>query len=376
LTSADQALSEDEIIKKVLEIRSAAESSVTMLLQFNPHRFRKVGPNMFALASWGDVADEDAWWSKDKVAEFVCEFFARRKGLPVVFSELNNAFVTATGLSNRSARGILAHHPVVEVERPDQRRRIARLRSDWRNFRRERRPGTPQILQAEQIINRVIELLRSSNTGELPLLKVVKQVENELTIGRPNIYAAISRSEEVENIPVEGTAFKICRLRGRTITSFPKIDNLGNADWRAECKKAIAKLNVNEVDIGLFMLGRQFDQALREMLESARDSGGFAVSEGHLSRVQNRIDWALHHGIFRDKATLNLLRIERNERGHEPPTAGERRAILKFAPFLAELYIDYLALIESRIESFRGSPGLSQVSIIPDEEISLSVRKP
>ena len=52
--------------------------------------------------------------------------------------------------------------------------------------------------------------------------------------------------------------------------------------------------------------------------------------------------------MFRDKATLNLLKNERNERGHEPPTLTERLAIMQFAPYLAGLYIDFLVLIEQR----------------------------
>jgi len=368
LTSADEALTERELTQRVLQARPGAESSVTMLLQFNPKRFRKVGPHLYGLASWGDAANGDEWWSKDKVADFVCKFFAERKGASVEFSELNNAFMIETGLSSRSARGVLSHHPAVEIERPDQRRRIARLRPNWKNFRRERLAGAPRILQAESIVKRVIELLSASSTGEAPLIKIVIQVQNEMKIGRPNIYAAISQSEELENIPVEGTAFKICRLRGGTVATFPQIDNLQNPEWREECKKAVAKLSLEEVDIALFMLGRQFDQALRNMLEVARDCG-LPVLEGHLARIQNRIDWALTRGVFRDKATLNLLRLERNERGHEPPTVGEQRAIMKFAPFLAELYIDYLLLIEHRIASFRGSSAASLVAIVPDEDI-------
>jgi hypothetical protein len=120
--------------------------------------------------------------------------------------------------------------------------------------------------------------------------------------------------------------------------------------WKQECEKAVLKLTLEEVDIGLFLLGRQFDQAMRQMLEVARDSGSLPVLDGHINKLQNRIDWALNQGVFRDKATLNLLRIERNERGHEPPTLNERRAIMKFAPFLAGLYLDYLILIQDRID--------------------------
>jgi hypothetical protein len=112
---------------------------------------------------------------------------------------------------------------------------------------------------------------------------------------------------------------------------------------------------VDEVDIGLFLLGRQFDYAMRLLLESARDHAAVPVLEGHLRLLQNRIDWAVTKGVFRDKATLSLLKNERNERGHEPPTVEERQAIMKFAPFLAGLYIDYLIMIDVRVRQIQAT---------------------
>lgn len=175
-------------------------------------------------------------------------------------------------------------------------------------------------------------------------------MESELGVGRPNIYAAIDQSEDLEKIAVEKSVFKICRLKDRSFANFPQLDELRNGEWQAECERAVARLTLEDVDIGLFLLGRQFDRAMRYLLESARDLAKMPVSDGHLKRLQNRIDWALSNGIFEDGATLNLLRNERNERGHQPPTPEERRAIMRFAPFLAGLYIDYLIIIEKHIQ--------------------------
>jgi hypothetical protein len=349
LTTAGEALHQDELITKVLHVRPGAEASIPMLLQFNPDRFRKIAPKIYALASWGDVVTEETWCDKDEVARFVQDFFFVRKVDAVDFKELNDAFAKESGLSSRSARGVLSQHPAVHVERPDHHKRIARFRADWKSVRgvlKERvRP-----LQSEQLVDRTKALLRDAPTGELPLIEIVRRLEAEMRIQRPNIYAAIDQSDELEKIAVEGSVFKICRLRGRSDAKFPQIQDLRNIQWKQECERAVLKLTLEEVDIGLFLLGRQFDQAMRQMLEVARNSGSLPVLDGHINKLQNRIDWALNQGVFRDKATLNLLRIERNERGHEPPTLDERRAIMKFAPFLAGLYLDYLILIQDRID--------------------------
>lgn len=351
LTETGEAMHRDQLREKVLERRPGADASIDMLLSLTPQRFRKVGPRFYALTAWGDQAPDEALWGSDEVARFVEEFFKGRNGT-ADFKLLREAFVKATGLSDRSAQGILMFHPAVEVERPDARRRIARLRSNWRTFRRPPNVRQDRPSQADLIVEAARAKLATTPSGELQLIDIVRRIERETGIKRPNIYAAISQSDELETIAVDHTALKICRLRGHRQIAFPNLTQLRNPVWKAECERAVAKLTLEEVDLGLFILGRQFDQSLRQMLECARDNGGMIVLDGHLKTISSRIDWALGKDVFRDKATLNLLRVERNERGHEPPTADEQRAILKFAPFLATLYIDYLVMIENKIRDF------------------------
>lgn len=353
LTEADEAMPRDEIATKVLEKRPGSTASVAMLLEGHPERFRKVGPRIYALAAWGASSDDEKWWDNDAVARFVEEFFSSRKGQIVEFKELREAFSENSGLASRSARGILAFHPAVEVDRPNTYRRTVRLRENWQTFQRERRSGSERPLQADRIVEVARAKLLAAPTGDLQVIEIVQHVEAELGVQRPNIYAAISQSDEIETVAVEGSVFKICRLPGRVEVAFPQLRNMANAEWRAECDRATARLTVEDVDIGLFLLGRQFDQAMRHLLETARDHAGMVVTKDQIKSVGTRIVWAVGHKVFHDEATLNLLKNERNARGHEPAPIEERRAIMKFAPFLAGLYLDYLLIIEQKIEIFR-----------------------
>jgi hypothetical protein len=307
------------------------------------------------LTAWGVSPEDSKWWDSDAVTRFVEEFFSGRKEQVVDFKKLREAFSKETGLSARSAQGVLVCHPAVEVDRPDSRRRTVKLRENWQTFRRERGARAERPLQADRIVELARTKLLAAAAGELQLIEIVQQVETELGIQRPNIYAAISQSEEIETVAVEGSVLKICRLPGRIAVAFPQLATMMNAAWRAECERGTAKLTVEDVDIGLFILGRQFDQAMRQLLEAARDHAGMAVTEANIKLLHPRILWAVSHKVFHDEPTLNLLRTERNARGHEPAPIEERRAIMKFAPFLAGLYIDYLILIDQKIESFRQS---------------------
>jgi hypothetical protein len=349
LGTAGEALHIDDLTERVLKFRPGAEVSIAMLLGLHPERFRKVAPRIYALTAWGDGARRSEWPQKDDIASFVASFFKSRGVAWVDFGDLQAAFSEKTGLSARSARGILAHHPAVHVERPDHHMRIASYQPNWSNLPSRRRTRTAP-LQMDFIVDAAKAKLLNAPTGERPLVEMVKELESELGIGRPNIYAAIDQSEDLEKIAVEKSVFKICRLIGRSFTNFPQLVELRSREWRGECERAVARLTLEDVDVGLFLLGRLFDQAMRYLLESARDRAKMPVLEGHFKRLQNRIDWALSNGIFQDGATLNLLKNERNQRGHQPPTTEERRAIMKFAPFLAGLYIDYLIMIEKRVQ--------------------------
>lgn len=351
LTNANEALNAETITSEVLKMRAGSEHSVKLLLSMNPDRFRKVGPNMFGLASWRDMASSGLYWNKEAIGDFVTKFFAERSNNKAPFKELRVAFSEMSGFGERSAQGLLAFHPAIKVEHVDHRTRVAWFQKDWTSVSSTGREGSRE-LQSDRICSSARRKLLMSPIGELQLIDVVRHIESELGVGRPNIYAAISQSEEIETIGVDGSVFKICRLHGHSVATFPQVEQLKNALWREECQRALKRLTVDDVDIGLFLLGRQFDQSMKQLLEAAKTSGALPVLDGHLKNLQNRIDWAISQKVFVDKATLILLKTERNERGHEPPPPEERQAILKFAPFLAGLYLDYLVMIETKIEIF------------------------
>jgi len=207
----------------------------------------------------------------------------------------------------------------------------------------------------------VVELLSCESTPELPLSRIAEVVEEQLGVHRLGCYSVIRQSEHLETVVLTGSDFKLCRLKGRSRATYPQLQRIRNREWATECKRGLKQLTVEHVDLGLFVLGRLFDQAMKQLLETGREAG-LSVSEKSLGSLKNRIDWALREGIFSDKVNLNLLKNERNDRGHETPTMEEREASLKFAPYLAGLYLDYLGLIERQIRMWKGLPEPEEAS--------------
>lgn len=364
LATAGEALPVSVITEKVLAARTGSAASIPMILTFNPDRFRRVAPSVYALTAWGDSPDEGAP-VEDSIAEFVEGFFEKLGAESIDFKELRKAFARKTGLSPRSAAGVLANSPAVSITMPNSYVRIASYNPNWRSQpQAPRKYQRTKPLQSEIIVEQAKKFLISSPQGELPLIKVVTDIEKGLGIGRVNIYSAVSQCEDLEKVVIEGSAFKVLRLRAQKSPAFPQLAQIKFEDWRKECQRGVAKLTPEEVDIGLFILGRQFDQAMKQLLTDAK-AAGLVVLSGHTERLKNRIDWAFGQGLFTDKPTLEVLRVERNERGHNAPTDEERKAAMKYAPYLAGLYLDYLLMIEHHIEGFRAKGSAPAPPSIP-----------
>ncbi len=353
LHASGEAMTQTELWDAVRTVRPAAENSIPLLLGNNPDRFRRVAPRVWALVEWGDRSDTQ-WWDKDEIGKFIDRFFDELGKSRTDFSNVRQAFIKASGLSDHSARGILARHPAILVERPDAHARLAVFQRDWKT-----RPAVSQPPRSRRpgVMDKISDALRAkllrSPTKERPLIDLVKELEAELGVIRPTVYAVVSQSEEFEAVSVEDSAFKICRFIGETRPEFPRLSDLQTSDWRTECARGITHLNVENVDIGLFIFGRQFDSAMQTLLLAAQQHGSPPVAEHDLNKLYHRIEWALRNGVFTDKANADLLRIQRNERGHKPPSEEERRATMKFAAYLAELYLDYLIIVERKIEEWR-----------------------
>lgn len=350
LRKENEAMTGDAIADAVLARRPGARSSFKLLLTMNPDKFVRVGPALYALAEWEEGQGFQRW-DQEAVGEFVEGVFRKEKKDRLHFREVRVPFSEATGLGDRSAQGVLIHHPAMMVERPDSRTRIAIFVPDWRERLDKSRSG--KVPQPERIVASAKKKLSQTPWGQVALLEIVKHVENDLGVPRPNIYAAISQTDEIETFRVEGRVTKVCCLSGTSPHSYPQLEKIVDLERKRFCTQGISKLHLEEVDIGLFILGREFDYEMKNLLIAARDFGGPEVKEGHLKVLHHRIEWAVRNGVLEDGDTLLELKEARNDRGHEPPPLEKRREMLVTAPFLAGLYLDNLLKIQEKTRLFK-----------------------
>jgi hypothetical protein len=203
--------------------------------------------------------------------------------------------------------------------------------------------------QVEKIEDAAVNYLGTCSSHEALLRDVVRHLEEKDVFHRMSIYGALKESDLLESVAVDGKRHKILRKRGERSFDFPNISSIADTSVGEECRRAVEKLNVENVDIALFMFGRLFEDAMINLVNVAETSGKIPVSDWAKQKLHNRVEWAINHGVFTDPSTARLLKTERNNRSHGVPSLEERESLMKFAPYLSELYVDYLVLIESKI---------------------------
>ena len=203
--------------------------------------------------------------------------------------------------------------------------------------------------QVEKIEDAAVNYLDTCSSNEALLRDVVRHLEEKEGFHRMSIYGALKESDLLESVAIDGKRQKILRKRGERSFQFPKINSIVDNSVRQECQRAVEKLTVKDVDIALFMFGRSFEGSMVTLVDAAEKSGKIPVSDWAKQKLHNRVQWAINHGVFTDPSTAGMLKAERNNRSHGVPSLEERESLMKFAPYLSELYVDYLVLIESKV---------------------------
>jgi hypothetical protein len=210
--------------------------------------------------------------------------------------------------------------------------------------------GTPSVKsgiprpRAEPVraaIRREVEAyLKQQPDNKAPVNNVASHVMKATRCPRPTFYAYLS---EMQNIRKEQTENELyCFLAG-PVALPSDVEQITDETLKAELKKAFTKLNIDDADMGLFMLGRTFEGALKNYLKEVQARNVFAVTQANLGTLKTMIDCVEHNGIITAKADLTSLREERNARAHGSILSlAEREELLQRAPHLAGLYVLYI----------------------------------
>jgi hypothetical protein len=252
-----------------------------------------------------------------------------------------------TGLSDGNVYRRLKLTPQIKLEPDpnDSRKKLARYIDDYQSKATSSRRKTKREIVQEEIE----KYLNQKSGGEALVSEVATQVYKIVSCPRATFYQYLSKMTSVKKKKVDGDLY--CFLVSQTPVAaqsltFSQVEQIQDDNLRKLLKNAIRLLNIDDVDLGLFQLGRIFENELRAFLNVAKEKGSYDIVKKDLGRLVDMIN-CIERNKFINKKQYNLtelLREQRNERAHgEIPDLKEREKLMQHAPFLGDLYIEYIA---------------------------------
>jgi hypothetical protein len=211
----------------------------------------------------------------------------------------------------------------------------------------------------QQIDESVRKILEITPRKQMALTDLIMQLQKVYKCSNENLYQTISELKYLEQINVSDTEMLVCRIkRQKQNLAFPQVITIIDLTVRMNVERALSNLTEDNVDIGLFLLGREFETVLKAFLVVAYGKGMLTSTPGGKNpdqlKLVEMIACLRSNNIVTDDAALSYLRQMRNDRAHGgTPTLVERRLLMNNVQLLANLYIDYIKFFDELIRSLR-----------------------
>ncbi|MFL5691577.1 MAG: hypothetical protein ACJ795_07205 [Ktedonobacteraceae bacterium] len=145
--------------------------------------------------------------------------------------------------------------------------------------------------------------------------------------------------------------------QNQKVLEFPQIQSIASVNLRENIERALNFLDEENVDVGLFLLSKEFEATLKICLIVAQSKGILQTTPGpdpDKWLLANMVDCATKHRIITDKGVVQYLRQERNNRSHgSMPSQAERKILMENINYLAGLYIGYIEMLEKRLDTYK-----------------------
>ena len=212
----------------------------------------------------------------------------------------------------------------------------------------------PTLLQ--QINESTMRILHSMPGNQIALADLINRLQKEYRLADTVLTQYIGELHYLSLVQMPGTNTKMCLLRGaQSSLSFPQVDSIETNALKQKVQRALQFLNEDNVDIGLFLLSKEFEAMLKTYLINASAKGNIQIpiqESPDRWKLDHMIGWVAKNGIITDQAVLNYLRQTRNDRAHGGmPSVAERRILMMGIQYLTNLYIDYIMLFDDLIRN-------------------------
>lgn len=335
----------DEIHSYVISKRPDVPKNSIISYLYDKDIFIRSSPSKYALAVWGAKPHRKS--SNQSVQERLIpeiqDIFKGEVGRIISFRELVLELVSRTGMLEGNLYSWLNQAAIIEVVESEgnSRQKLAKYTGVVKN-------ATRKTLQ-EKVQEEIAKYLGKQPEQKAPIADVYEQLITKVDCKKSTFYLYLARMGNIEKSVIANIHY--CHLVGGSEEeeprlAFPQIMQITEEPLRSNISRAVELLNNNTVDIGLFELGKIFENELKIFIQQAQKKGTIQISTKDTSQLANMIDCVAREGIITRKHDLTFLRQERNERAHgKIPTYEERKDLMKYAPFLGGLYLDYIIFL-------------------------------
>lgn len=325
------------------------KSIVTYL--YGKPQFIRTGDGEYSLSSWGGESASRARVDTEAVSSNI------KNAIEEVFlvnetikrSDLIKEVKNNTGISEATIRKAIKI--CREIEAVDRSGRSVLLKcTDIRLTSLSTKK--PRELLREKVQQEVVSVMSLRQGKRIQKIKLYEEVVRKVDCIRPTFYAYLSEMTDIKQYHEHGKYYCEMDLEASASSAIPYLDlspleNCSDPETVTNVIKATDKLNDKDVDVGLFELGRIFENTIKRYLELSKEQAKFTVTKKDMERLASMISC-----IDRNKDVipikfkpyhLTLLREDRNLRAHgRMPSESERAIILMKSPFIVEMYIDYI----------------------------------
>ena len=343
-----QPAAPSQIFEYISRYKKVRKENIYQYLSTRQDKFVRVGPGVYQPVAWGytkryepERSKTTTRWSQDKVAELIEEIFQERKAKSMPFSKLLAAASEKMGKPPESCRVSIRKSPAIRV-RPiseSSNRLLAQFVPDFRDLPIMQKHKT----RREQVWEAVEKLLRQSPSLSLPQQELLRKVRASVGVSRSTFYYYVSKMPNIIRSPAVGKG-TVCTLAvEKTLDAFPELEEINDTKLVHELRLAVGLLDGEAIEMGLFHLGKLFEQEVMRFLNAAAATKVFPVSKRDRGRLADMVDCLERNGVITNKRTLDYLRQERNVHAHK--VLDNREALRRDAPAIAKLYIQNIAYL-------------------------------
>lgn len=362
-----RAATVDEVYEYVIVVRpDVSKHTIVTYLAGRTDLFTKVSSGMYELAAWGSEPFEsrpriEASESLQRLTAALEDIFSGESPQAMSLSRLVQLLTDRTGIPSSTIRTRLAQMSCISLEPDPERPRTKLVRYTDVVSPSPSMREAPKASIGQSIQDAVESYLMNEPECKALLANVAGHAIRVTGCKKSTFYRYLSKSDNIDKTMEGGRMYCLLRTKAKVTVAmpFPLAETILDLTLKQNIGRAIANLNIDNIDMGLFYLGKIFENELRTFLVEAQSAGIYVVSNKDLARLASMIDWLERNAIVREKHHLTLLREQRNERAHgEIPDHQERERLMRHAPFLGDLYIKYISLFRQKSEELRNLKGV------------------